>query len=207
MSLQLAFASMIYQGKCLAPTSSLFRALQKEVFQIETADGEGREWSAERYPNGYTSYGSWDQLHRMSPHFEELKDRLDPHVHKFVKSLNWDVPTANIQMSKIWVNIMGPGAVHTSHIHPLSVISGTFYLDVDKNASPLQFEDPRLGLFMNRPPLKAKVPVPQQAFLKFFPKPGEVILFESWMRHEVPLQKSKKNRISVSFNYDWIPPG
>ena len=191
----------------MAPKARLFRSLQKEVSQIETADHQGKKWSQERYPNGYTSYGSWDELHRMSPHFQELKKRIDRHVSSYVKSLNWDVRISNIQMSKIWVNRMGPGAVHTSHIHPLSVVSGTFYLNVDRNSSPLQFEDPRLGFFMNRPPLKQKASTSLQSFFKIFPKAGEVILFESWMRHEVPLNLAKKDRISISFNYDWISPG
>jgi uncharacterized protein (TIGR02466 family) len=36
------------------------------------------------------------------------------------------------------------------------------------------------------------------------PKPGEIILFESWMKHEVPPNRTEGERISVSFNYDWI---
>ena len=32
---------------------------------------------------------------------------------------------------------------------------------------------------------------------------GTVLLWESWLRHEVPLNQSAEERISVSFNYRW----
>ena len=33
------------------------------------------------------------------------------------------------------------------------------------------------------------------------PKPSTLILWQSWLRHEVPLNRAEGNRISVSFNY------
>ena len=35
------------------------------------------------------------------------------------------------------------------------------------------------------------------------PLPGEVFLWESWLRHEVPVNMADDDRISVSFNYGW----
>jgi len=204
MPIHRVFASQIYQAPVLAPRQALFKALQKEVHQIETADDQGQEWSRQQYPNGYTSYGSWDQLHRMSPNFEELKGRIDQHVRKYVRALQWDVSAKDIQMTRFWLNIMKPQTIHTMHIHPLSVVSGTFYLEVPPGSAPIKFEDPRFNQFMGRPPLKEKASPANESFLHFTPRAGQVLLFESWMRHEVPLQMAKKNRISMSFNYDWV---
>ena len=33
---------------------------------------------------------------------------------------------------------------------------------------------------------------------------GTVILFESWLRHEVPANPTVEERVSVSFNYAWV---
>jgi uncharacterized protein (TIGR02466 family) len=33
---------------------------------------------------------------------------------------------------------------------------------------------------------------------------GKVVLFESWLRHEVAPNPSKRERISISFNYNWF---
>jgi uncharacterized protein (TIGR02466 family) len=35
------------------------------------------------------------------------------------------------------------------------------------------------------------------------PVPGTVLLWESWLRHEVPLNEAESERISISFNYSW----
>ncbi len=203
MPVQNVFTSQIYQASCLTPSSPLMKDLIKEVSQIETADTGGAEWSAKNYPNGYTSYGSWDRLHLMSPHFQELKTKLDKHVANYLKILQWDVPRREIQLTRLWVNVMKENTIHTMHIHPLSVISGTFYLRTPAGGSGIKFEDPRFVNFMNRPPVKASAR-DKQSFVTLKPKPGQVILFESWMRHEVPLHTAKIPRLSVSFNYDWL---
>ena len=33
---------------------------------------------------------------------------------------------------------------------------------------------------------------------------GKLILFESWLRHEVAPNPSRGERVSISFNYDWV---
>ena len=45
--------------------------------------------------------------------------------------------------SPAWVNILPDGGFHAAHIHPLSVISGTFYVATPEGSSALKFEDPQ----------------------------------------------------------------
>jgi uncharacterized protein (TIGR02466 family) len=33
---------------------------------------------------------------------------------------------------------------------------------------------------------------------------GNVVLFESWLRHEVPPNPVAAERVSISFNYNWF---
>lgn len=177
--------------------------LKKEVFQIYNVDHSGQKWSELNYPCGYTSYGSMDQLHRMSSTFEKLQTKLDLHVDKYLKTLGYEVKKGSVRLNSMWINIMGQGAQHTAHIHPHSVISGTFYVDVPPGASSIRFEDPRLGFFMNTPLVKPKAPAVRQRFVSLQPKAGDVVLFESWLKHEVPRHTGRRERISISFNYDW----
>ncbi len=193
------FVTQIYQARLLSDLADL----KKEIFQIQKADVKGQQWSKLNYKNGYTSYGSWDQLQRMSSTFQTLEKKIDSHVLKFAKSLDFAVKKSDLRMNSIWVNIMPEGALHTSHIHPQSVISGSYYIDVPTAASALKFEDPRLGFFMNTPGVKPKAKKTNMRFFSLKPKAGELVLFESWLKHEVPLNQSKKPRISISFNYGW----
>jgi uncharacterized protein (TIGR02466 family) len=74
---------------------------------------------------------------------------------------------------------------------------------VPEGASAIKFEDPRLGLMMAAPPRKARAARENRPFLTLEPKPGMVALWESWLRHEVPMNRSGEDRISISFNYGW----
>jgi len=198
------FPSLVYQAKLKSKPQSLLSELAVEAEQIRQADPVGQAWSKKNYPGGYTSYGSMDQLHQMSSTFELLQKEINSHVEVFMKRLELDIPVKALQMQSCWLNIMAPGVTHTMHIHPLSVISGTFYVATPKNSSALKFEDPRLTSFMASPPRKKKATPENQRFIEVQPQAGEVILFESWMKHEVPRNSSSQERISISFNYDWI---
>lgn len=204
MAVQRLFSCQVQQAALMSPQNGLIKTLIKESYKIRSIDQQGQLWSKTNYPWGFTSYGSMSQLHLMSPHFQILKSKLDVKVRQYLRSLRYDVNPKSIQLSTLWVNIMGTGAIHSSHIHPLSVISGTFYLQIPKGTSGIKFEDPKLPQLMACPPLRAKCPNDYKRHVELSPKVGHVILFESYLRHEVPSNQSKSDRVSVSFNYDWV---
>lgn len=202
------FSTQIYYKKLQNKSEKKFILdLKKEAYQIQKADYFGQDWSSKNYKNGYTSYGSsktgFDRLHSMSSTFKNLEKQIDRHIKKYTQLLDLDLQSHDLKMTHCWVNIMGKTAQHTSHAHPLSVISGTFYVDIPKGSSPLKFEDPRMGLFMNSPGIKAAAKLQNQRYIEIQPASGYLVLFESWLKHEVPLHVAKKDRISVSFNYGW----
>jgi uncharacterized protein (TIGR02466 family) len=179
------------------------KSLVDEALQMEKADTAGRSWSAKNYHGSYTSYGSWDRLNNMSSEFEKLQKKIDHHVQKYAAQLEYDVSKGALKMNSMWVNIMRSQAQHTAHIHPHSVISGTYYLQTPPKSSAIKFEDPRLGFFMNSPTVKMNAKLAHRRFVSLQPKAGDLVLFESWLRHEVPRNETEKPRISVSFNYGW----
>ena len=207
MKIRSLFPSFVYQGPLKIPGLSIARQNQEflqEILTIRDLDSQGRKWSAQNYLGGYTSYGSMNELHRFSTTFEILKKQIDQQVKKFAQHMEMDLQGRKLVMTSLWANIMPSNVVHTMHIHPLSTISGTYYVQTPANCSALKFEDPRLVGFMASPPRKTKARPDNQRFISLQPKAGEIILFESWMRHEVPPNRAKQDRISLSFNYDWI---
>lgn len=202
--IQLLFPTQILNASVFPAKSRFLKDLEKEIFKISEIDHEGQDWSEKNYLFGYTSYGSIDQLHLFSSSFDDLRKKLDKHVRTFVKQLEWDINPKELSLSKMWVNIMPKGTIHTGHIHPLSVVSGTFYVSLPKkNVPALKFEDPRFTQMMATPPKTKTAKTKNQNFFNFIPKEGDVVLFESWLRHEVVQNNSDDLRISVSFNYDW----
>ena len=206
MPIQTWFPTSIYvesieTGRSVATFN---RELLEQCYLVRKTDPEGRAWSKENYLSGYSSYGSIIDLHRRYPHFTELQSKIDLHVRRMSKYLQMDLQDGRLEMSSIWVNIMPKGCAHPLHLHPLSVLSGTYYVSVPAQASSIKFEDPRLSSFMAMP-AKLENPKPHnQTFVSLQPKVGQVAIWESWLRHEVPHNGSKEDRVSISFNYDWV---
>ena len=167
-------------------------------------DTEGEEWSRENYSHGYTSYSSVTDLPNRSSQFAQLRNFIDKEVKKFVRALEIDLENGKLEMSTCWVNMMGKGCYHSAHLHPLSVISGTYYLKVPKNSGKFKIEDPRSPYFMASPPKTSGAKRENQRHVLIPPKAGDLLLFESWLKHEVTENRSDDERISVSFNYDWM---
>lgn len=177
--------------------------LAEECRRLREFDVAGRKWSAKNYPGGYTSYASMNELHRFSSTFADLEKKLTTHVRAFSRHLDFDLRGRKISLSDIWVNIMPPSAAHSLHLHPLSFISGTYYVATPKGCPGLKFEDPRLSKFMAAPPRVSGVRRENKTHVTYPAEAGNVILFESWLRHEVGANRVDEERISVSFNFNW----
>ena len=179
------------------------RELQKECQQIREFDLPGQKWSTKNYPGGYTSYSSMPQMQKVSSTFMELERLLNRHAQSFAKSLEWDLGSARLSMTDCWINIMPHRTNHSLHLHPLSVISGTYYVTTPRGCPGLKFEDPRASRFMAAPPRHSSASSMNQTHVTYPAAAGNVILFESWLRHEVGANSVQANRISISFNYQW----
>ena len=162
-------------------------------------------WSAKNYRGGFTSYASMAQLHRTSSTFAALEKRLRVHVHRFARLLDLEMRGRNVFMTDCWVNIMPGGVAHALHLHPLAFVSGTYYVRTPPGCAGLKFEDPRLDRFMAAPPKRPDARPANRPFVTYPAEAGQVILFESWLRHEVAANRVEGERISISFNYNFFP--
>jgi len=199
------FPTLIYYAALQRAGGEAFnRELLKECYQLRDFDEAGRKWSSKNYPGGYTSYGSIDKVHRFSSTFGDLEKKISRHVSAYGKALEMDLAGRKLEMTDCWVNIMPHQVVHSLHLHPLSTISGTYYVRTPRNCSTIKFEDPRLSRFMAAPPKIAGASAAHQRHVTYKAEAGKVILFESWLRHEVGANQAPTDRISISFNYNWF---
>ncbi len=177
--------------------------LEDACRMMEEEDEAGRAWSRRNNYRGYTSYSSPGELWHRATAFADLKKKLDRQAAAFAEELGLDLGGRRLKMDSFWVNVLKPGGGHSGHIHPHSVLSGTYYVAVPKGAQGIRFEDPRLALMMAAPMRLPDAPEDQRAFIVVEPRPGDLLLWESWLRHEVPPSNAKADRISISFNYGW----
>ncbi|WP_443750768.1 TIGR02466 family protein [Asticcacaulis solisilvae] len=202
-TLQRLFVTEVYAVNIAgSPTGdALIKALETECRALAGRDAAGRDWSARNRYLGYTSYGSVKDLAATATPFADLKAMLDFHVAQYAQQVELNLGGRGLKPNGFWVNILDHLGGHSGHMHPHSVISGTFYVTMPPNAGGLLFEDPRLPFMMNAPSRKDGARFDRQNSASVVPAPGTLLLWESWLRHEVPVNLSGEPRISISFNY------
>ena len=199
------FVTRLYRARVndLAKPKIDYKELKSTCEVMAEDDEAGQAWCEDNGYPGYTSYASLNDLPWRAPIFADLQKALDKHVAAFVEDLGFDLQGRKLKCDSFWINILPEGGSHGSHIHPHSVISGTTYVAMPEGTSALKLEDPRHAMMMHAP-LRLKTAAESlQPFVYVKPEVGEVLLWESWLRHEVPMNMSEDERISVSFNYNW----
>lgn len=205
MPVRSLFPTLVYTARLQgAGTAAFNRELLRETVQIRDHDDAGRQWSAKRYPGGYTSYGTLCHLQKMSQTFGTLEKKLRRHVNAYVRQLDFDMDGRTLAMTDCWVNVMSRQVVHGLHLHPLATISGTYYVKTPRGCAGLKLEDPRLDRFMAAPPRRSDSRDEHQPWVTIPAVAGNVVLFESWLRHEVPPNPAAGERVSISFNFNWF---
>jgi uncharacterized protein (TIGR02466 family) len=82
--------------------------------------------------------------------------------------------------------------------------NGAFLAFAPAGSPGLKFEDPRLERFMAAPPRKSNAGAANRTWVTVPAAAGRLVLFESWLRHEVAANPVGGERVSVSFNYNWF---
>lgn len=181
-------------------SDALLSELVHSARALARDDQAGRRWSREhRYP-GYTSYASLNDLPRRDPTFAELAKFLVREASLFADTCAFDLPRKP-RVDSLWVNLLKSGGHHSGHVHPHSIISGTLYLEVPEGSGAIRFEDPRLPLMMAAPQRRTTAAEELQSFVTITPRAGLLLLWESWLRHEVLAGTGRGERISISFNF------
>ena len=194
------FVTQLYRAQI---TGQAHVGLLETCLGIAGEDRAGQAWSRKNAYPGYTSYASLTDLPVRASVFATLIKRIDTHVDRFARALELDLGDRRLRLDSIWINVLEPGGHHTAHIHPHSVISGTYYVDIPAGASAIRFEDPRLTQLMAAPPRLPTASRSNRQFVAVEPTTGTLLLWESWLRHEVPVNTARRERVSVSFNYRW----
>jgi len=198
MSVRSLFVTKLYEADL--GNDELLEELAHSIRSLAADDLAGQRWSHEHRYTGYTSYASLNDLPRRDPAFADLAKVLTRHAIDFAKDCAFNLGRKP-KLDSLWANLLrGPGH-HSAHIHPHSILSGTLYVEVTAGSGAIRFEDPRLPLMMAAPKRDADAEEELQPFVTVDPRPGMLLLWESWLRHEVLPGRGRSERLSVSFNF------
>ncbi len=139
---------------------------------------------------------SADQLHHRddTTRFVEVAMAATHEVLDFLK-----YKFNEVQMTSFWFNVSRPGYSHRNHVHPNNVLSGVYYLKTSPDCGDIVFDDPRPQANVLLPDAHEVTPFNNHSYA-VTPEQGQMILFPSWLAHRVAVNRSKSERISLSFN-------
>ena len=192
------FVTQLYEADL--GKEDLLGELAHSIRSLADDDEAGRRWSKEHLYPGYTSYASLNDLPRRDPAIADLAKLLTKHATKFAQECAFDL-ARRPKLDSLWVNLLRGLGHHSGHIHPHSIVSGTLYVEVPKGSGAIRFEDPRLPMMMAAPTRSPNAPEELQPFVTVAPRPGQLLLWESWLRHEVLPGTGRGERLSISFNF------
>ncbi|CAN5163563.1 TIGR02466 family protein [soil metagenome] len=197
MTTRRLFPTLLYEAEVGA---ELLEDLAYSIRSFAAQDQAGRKWSRTHRYSGYTSYASLDDLPRRDPAFADLARLLTRHAAKFADDCAFDLKRRP-KLDSLWVNLLKGGGQHSGHIHPHSMMSGTLYVEVPAGSGAIRFEDPRLPLMMAAPTRSPDAPKELGPVATVQTRPGLLLMWESWLRHEVLAGAGKGERLSISFNF------
>ncbi len=138
-----------------------------------------------------------DQTLHHLPEFQELKGIINTAATGVLDFLK--IVYASLELTGCWANISPPGDGHRPHTHPNNYLSGVYYVQTQGGANTISFDDPRPQTNIISP-ITSEITDENAGQIHITTREGLLVLFPSWLQHQVPRNKSQRARISVAFN-------
>ncbi len=155
-----------------------------------------------------TALGGWHSrksLHKEAV-FKPLVDAIGTAAESIACRLDYD-PELSLSLDQMWAVANPPGAFNKEHLHPHSLWSGVYYVQVPDNPGRLLFGDPRPGNIMFSAQHRPGVEKPDEAKLAiaYEPLEGHLTVFPGFLPHSVEPNLSGRTgdaalRVAISFN-------
>ena len=152
----------------------------------------GDEWEGGTFTSHSSKYNLLEDA-KFSP----LINAVTLHVNKFVTMHN---SFKKYECESAWFNLSYNNNFQEMHTHGESTLSAIYYVATPENSGKLVFEDPR------EPDMLPIKNITTRNFLSFVkvgyePIEGQLIIFRSYLRHMVTVNKCQDPRISIAFNF------
>lgn len=134
--------------------------------------------------------------------WSELQEHIIRCGEKYIQDVFPQAPPRKIKVSSIWWNLYGLNNHHCWHVHPGCLLSGTYFVHMDKLSSPISFKSPIAmllsGIYHNKYGKGTRWT--QSVSIK--PKTSDLLIWPSWLEHTVfdQTQLSDNLRCTISFN-------
>ena len=157
------------------------------------------KWKSKSDGVTLSNSGGWHSKTNMEerPEFKGIFDKVFSAVETVSNHIGVDLEKFELVSGGMWANVSGQYASNRVHNHPGCIWSFVYYVQTHKNCGDLIFLDPRIQAHIMYMPLKRQY----ERDIRYTPIEGRLIIFPSWLQHEVKINQSKHKRVSVSGNF------
>lgn len=131
------------------------------------------------------------------PEFAELTGLMSKAIKAALDFLQVDY--SGFAITGCWANFNPTGGLNSAHTHPNNFLSGVYYVQIPTGADSIEFTDPRPAAVACMPPAKQLNRFNGNR-MSVQVKPGRIVLFPSWLSHNVPVNRTEQERVSIAFN-------
>jgi|TARA_R100000030_G_scaffold59099_2_gene44375 uncharacterized protein (TIGR02466 family) len=170
--------------------------LKDEILQFKKEDQIGLK--------GKSTNGGWHSKDTLHEHdkFQEFKSEIfnfadEAFMHLGVQKEYFP------EITGMWGIVNPPGSSNKLHNHPYNFMSGVYYLQVPEDSGRIVFHDPKPQAEVLSPPRVENHSIHVAHRVNFKPQNGTLLLFPSYVNHEVEENNSQEDRIIVSFNINF----
>lgn len=148
---------------------------------------------------GYGAGGDSTAVIPEGPALDNFKEVVLKNARLFLENCGYDVDKYNFHIANIWLNEMVSESFHAPHKHYGKIVSGCFYVDVPENSGGVTFTGPLTRVD------KANIAVKNYTVFNSDqwtgnPEPGSMLMWESYLTHEVPKTSFNGIRRSIAFD-------
>jgi len=140
-----------------------------------------------------------NDLEEIPESIQKLKELIELNLNYYGRQLYFN---KQLYLDNMWININEYKDSNKPHMHPKSVLSGVFYLNVHNDTGTLKFYNPLSELidYVLNDNLNKYMPE-NCCTWTVIPNRSMLLLFPSWLQHSVEPNLNKNiKRISISFN-------
>ena len=201
---ELYFADAFYY-KDFENSSELNKELTNKILQWKHSDPEGVEIS------NSLGWQSRSTMQEQKSGFDVITNKINEFLNEVWLSEQYREGTA-LEIENMWANVNYKYAYNKYHDHPNSLWSGVYYVQSPPNCGKILF-DKSWSRYqrVQKPIFSHEIPTYDYQWdsVAYEPIEGRVILFPSWIGHQVEqnltdIEGENGYRISISFNIKQI---
>jgi uncharacterized protein (TIGR02466 family) len=187
------FPSIVTEVECL-DYETIKDSLIEWIYNYRKENSEGLEISNR---GGWHSKYDFFTCNSFDPFLKYICSNIE----------NSLIYACNLKLVSMWININQKGNYNKCHCHPGATLSGVFWIKTPDNCGNLVLRsDKDYSEHELLDSISEGLPEKYNYYSSFVftPKEGSMVLFPSHILHDVEMNESESDRISIAFNLKFV---